>query len=70
MVLWLIVGFIVWILCVLFMLAFFKVGYGTDNYMDIYKNNIKSMANTQKIEDSLKKDEKKATRIKKIKIAI
>jgi hypothetical protein len=48
-------------LCGLFILAILKGVYGTDKYMDIYKNNIRSMANTQNTEDSTENEVKMAT---------
>ncbi len=50
-----------WMLCGLFILAILKGVYGTDKYMDIYKNNIRSMANTQNTEDSTENEVKMAT---------
>ena len=61
MILWFIVGIIVWILCGLFMLAILKGVYGKGKYMDINKNNIRSMVDTQNTEDSTEKEVKKET---------
>ncbi len=61
MILWFIVGIIVWMLCGLFLLAILKGVYGTDKYMDIYKNNIRSMANAQNTGDSTENEVKMAT---------
>jgi hypothetical protein len=48
-------------LCGLFLLAILKGVYGTDKYMDIYKNNIRSMANAQNTGDSTENEVKMAT---------
>jgi hypothetical protein len=60
-ILWFIVGIIVWILCGLFMLAILKGVYGKSKYMAINKNNIRSMVDIQNIEGSTKKEVKKET---------
>lgn len=55
MVLWFIVGLIMWILCVFFMLAIIKGGHrirGSGYEKNYYT---KSKVNTQNIEDSIKK---------------
>ncbi len=65
MILWLIVGLIVWILCVLFMLAIFKGGHRIRGNRYEQKLYSRKMVNTQNIEDSIKKEEKKATRIRR-----
>ncbi len=64
MTLWLIVGLIVWILCVLFMLAIVKGGHrirGNGYEQKLYSRRI----NTQNIEDSIKKEVKNTTRIRR-----
>ena len=61
MILWFIVGIIVWILCGLFMLVILKGVYGKGKYMDINKNNIRSMVDTQNVEGSTEKEVKKET---------
>ncbi|MFQ5787899.1 MAG: hypothetical protein ACE5H1_07945 [Thermodesulfobacteriota bacterium] len=52
MILWFIVGFIVWALCILFMLAIFKGGNTTHGYEQ--KLHYRNMVNTQKVRDSIK----------------
>jgi hypothetical protein len=47
MILWFIVGFIVWALCILFMLAIFKGGSTTHGYEQ--KLQYRNMVNTQKV---------------------
>ena len=58
MILWFIVGFIVWILCVLFMLAIFKEGHRIRGHGYEQKLYFRSVVNTQNIEDSIKEVEK------------
>ncbi len=60
MIFWFIVGFIMWTLCILFMLAIFKGGSTTHGYEQklLYRN----MVNPQNIEDSINKEVKKTTR--------
>ena len=53
MILWFIVGFIVWALCILFMLAIFKVGSTTHGYEQ--KVYFRSMANTRKVRNPIRK---------------
>jgi len=60
MILWFILGLIVLILCGLFMLAILMGMHRMDTDMDMNKNNIRSMENTQNIEDSTEKEVKKA----------
>ena len=62
MVLWFIVGLIVWILCVLFMLAIIKGGHRVRGNGYEQKLYLRGMVNTQNIEDSVKKEIKKTTR--------
>ena len=52
MILWFIVGFIVWALCILFMLAIFKGGSTTHGYEQklLYRN----MVNTQRVRNSIR----------------
>ena len=52
---------IVWILCRFFMILTFKGVYGKGKYMDINKNNIRSMVDTQNTEDSTEEGVKKET---------
>ena len=59
MILWLIVGLIVWILCVLFMLAIFKGGHRIRGNRYEQKLYSRKMVNTQNIEDSIGKEVKK-----------
>ena len=61
MVLWFIVGLIVWILCVLFMFLIIKGGHRTRGNVYERKLHFRSMTNTQKIEGS-KKEVKKSAR--------
>ncbi len=58
MTFWFIFGFIVWILCVLFMLAIFKGGHRFRGHGYEQKLYSRSTVNTQNIEDSIKKVEK------------
>jgi hypothetical protein len=62
MVLWFIVGLIVWILCVLFMLATIKGRHRIRGSVYEQKLYFRSMANTQNIE-GLKKEVKQYTEI-------
>ncbi len=52
MILWFIIGFIVWALCILFMLAIFKVGSTTHGYEQ--KLHYRNMVNTQKVRNSIR----------------
>ena len=52
MILWFIVGFIVWALCILFMLAIFKGGNATHGYEQ--KLHYRYMENTQKVRNSIR----------------
>ena len=63
MILWFMVGLIVWILCVLFMLAVIKGGHRIRGYEQ--KLYFRSMVNTQNIEDSIKKEVKKTARTRR-----
>ncbi len=65
MVLLFIVGLIVWILCVLFMLAIIKGGHRIRGNGYEQKLYFKSMANAQNIKDSIKKEVKKAVRTRR-----
>ncbi len=47
MILWFLVGFIVWALCILFMFAIFKGGSTTHGYEQ--KLHYRNMVNTQKV---------------------
>ncbi len=58
MTLWFILGLIVWILCVLFMLAIIKGGHRFRGHGYEQKLYFGSTANTQNIEGSIKKVEK------------
>ncbi len=51
MVLWFIVGFIVWALCILFMLAFFKVGSSHKYEQKLY---FRYMENTQNVKNPIR----------------
>jgi hypothetical protein len=53
MILWFIVGFIVWALCILFMLAIFKGGSTTHGYEQKLK--YRNMVNTQKVRKSIRR---------------
>ncbi len=62
MIIWFIVGSIVWILCVLFMLAIIKGGHrvrGNDYERKLYYRN---MVKTRNIENSIKKEMKNTAR--------
>ncbi len=65
MVLWFIVGLIVWILCVLFMLAIIKGGHRIRGNGYEQKLYYRSMVNTQNIEDSIEKEVKNTTRTRR-----
>jgi hypothetical protein len=65
MVLWVIVGFIVWILYVLLMLAIIKGGHKVRGSGYEQKLYFRSMVNTQNIEDSIKKEMKKTARTRR-----
>ncbi len=52
MVLWFIVGFIVWVLCVLFMLAIFKGRNISHGYEQ--KLHFRYMVNTKKVRNSIR----------------
>jgi hypothetical protein len=65
MVLWFILGLIVWILCVLFMLAVIKGGHRVRGNGYEQKLYFRSMVNTQNIKNSIKKEMKKTTRTKR-----
>ncbi len=65
MSLWFIVGLIVWILCVLFVLAIFKGGHRIRRHGYEQKLCFRSRVNTQNIEDSIKKEVKKTTRTRR-----
>jgi hypothetical protein len=58
MTLWFILGLIVWILCVLLMLAIIKGGHRFHGHGYEQKLYSRSTVNTQNIEDSIKKVEK------------
>ncbi len=62
MVLWFIVGFIVWVLCVSFMLAIIKGGHRVRGNGYEQKLYFRSAVNTQNIRNSREKEVKKATR--------
>ncbi len=65
MVLWFIVGLIVWILCVLLMLAIIKGGHRIRGHGYEQKLYFRSMVNTQNIKDSIEKEVKKTTRTRR-----
>ncbi len=65
MILWFIVGLIVWILCVLLMLAIIKGGHRIRGHGYEQKLYFRSRVNTQNIEDSKKKEVKKTTKTKR-----
>ncbi len=65
MILWFIVGFIVWILCVLFMLAIFKGGHRIRGHGYEQKLYSRYMVNPQNIEDLVRKEVKKTTRTRR-----
>ncbi len=65
MILWFIVGFIVWILCVLFMLAVFKGGHRIRGHGYEQKLYSRNTVNTQNIEDSIKEEVKKTARTRR-----
>ena len=64
MILWLIVGLIVWILCVLFMLAIFKGGHRIRGHGYEQKLYFRSM-NTQDMEESIKNEVRKTPRTRR-----
>ena len=59
MILWFIVGFIVWIVCVLFMLAIIKGGHRVRRHGYEQKLYLRSMDKNQNIEDSKKKKKRR-----------
>jgi competence protein ComGC len=65
MVLWFIVGLIVWILCVLFMLAIIKGGHRIRGNGYEQKLYFRGMVNTQNIENSIEKEVKNTTRTRR-----
>ena len=65
MTLWFIVGLVVWILCVLFMLAIFKGGHRIRGHGYEQKLYFRSRVKTQNIEDSIKKEVKKTAKTKR-----
>jgi hypothetical protein len=65
MVLWFIVGLIVWILCVLFMLAIIKGGHRIRGIGYEQKLYFRSRVNTQNIENSIEKEVKNTTRTRR-----
>ncbi len=65
MILWFIAGLIVWILCVLLMLANIKGGHRIRGHGYEQKIYARSMVNTQNIKDSIKKEVKKTTRTRR-----
>jgi len=65
MILWFIAGLIVWMLCVLLMLAIIKGGHRIRGHGYEQKLYSRSMVNTQNIKDSIKKEVKKITRTKR-----
>jgi len=62
---WFIVGLIVWILCVLFMLAFFKGGHRIRGHGYEQKLYSRYMVKPQNVEDSIKKEVKKTTKTRR-----
>ena len=65
MIFWFIVGFIVWTLCILLMLAVFHGGHRVRGHGYERKLYLRSMVNAQNIEDSIKKEVKKVTRTRR-----
>ena len=65
MVLWIIVGCIVWILCVFLMLAIIKGGHRVRGSGYEQKPYFRGMVNTQNIKSSVKKEMKETTRTKR-----
>ena len=65
MVLWFIVGLMVWILCVIFMLAIIKGGHRIRGNGYEQKLYLRGMVNTQNIEDSIEKEVKKTANIRR-----
>jgi len=59
MTLWFIVGFIVWIVCVLFMLAIIKGGHRVRGSGYKQKLYLRSMGKNQNVEDSKKKKKRR-----------
>ena len=59
MTLWFIVGFIVWIVCVLFMLAIIKGGHRVRGHGYEQKLYLRRMVKNQNIEDSKKKKKRR-----------
>ncbi len=65
MVLWFIVGLIVWILCVSFMLAIIKGGHRVRGNGYEQKLYYRSMVKTQNIKNSIKKEMKRTAGTKR-----
>jgi hypothetical protein len=65
MTLWIIAGLIVWVLCVLLMLVIIKGGHRVRGNVYELKLYSRSAVNAQNIENSIKKEVKKATRTKR-----
>ena len=65
MIYWFIVGLLVWIICILFMMAILKVGHRTRGHGYEQKLCFRSRVNAQNIEDSIKKEVKKTTRTRR-----
>ncbi len=65
MILWFIVGFIVWTLCILLMIAVFHGGHRIRGHGYEQKLCFRSTVNTQNIEDSIKKEVKKTTKTRR-----
>lgn len=61
MILWFIVGFIVWALCILFMLAIFKGGNIVRGHEQ--KQFLRYMGNTQKVRNSIRGVTKETTSV-------
>ncbi len=62
MIIWFIVGFIVWIVCVSLMLAIIKGGHRVRGHGYEQKLYLRSMDKNQNIEDSIKIEVKKTAR--------
>ena len=58
MILWFIVGFIVWTLCILLMLAVFHGGHRNRGHGYEQKLYFRYMVNPQNVEDSIKEEAK------------
>ena len=70
MFLWFIVGFTVWTLCILLMLAVFHGGHRIRGHGYEQKQYSRYMVEPQNVEDSIKKEVKKTTKTRRNPISL